>query len=142
VESAGAPDGSDCQSDGQCASGLCEGSKCQAKATLGAGCSRDAACATNMCVKDKCFEAQAAGASCGAPRECQSNNCDGGVCAKPLGKQLQEKKTQKCISDMGGSLKFQPCSKGDPAQMWGTSDAGEFQNAKTGKCITVGSYAC
>lgn len=58
------------------------------------------------------------------------------------GKQLQERTTRKCISDGGGTLIYKPCNRGDPAQLWGVGPGGAYQNAKTGKCMGVGSYAC
>jgi len=58
------------------------------------------------------------------------------------GKQLQEKYTKKCISDDGGTLNYKPCNQRDPSQLWGVGPGGAYQNAKTGKCMGVGSYAC
>jgi len=142
IENAGAADGSGCAGDAQCASGLCDGGKCKAKAAVGGACSKDAACTTGMCVSDKCIDKQKEGAKCGAARECESNRCENGSCQKAVGTQLQEKRTKKCISDDGGTLNFKPCNKGDPAQLWGDFGGGVYQNAKTNKCISQGGYAC
>lgn len=142
VQNSGSPDGTSCSSDSKCASGRCEGGQCKAKAPVGQGCTKDAYCTTGMCVSGKCKDKQPAGASCGAPRECLSFNCEAGKCAKPQGKQLQERYTKKCIADTGGQLNYKPCNKGDPSQLWGEAAGGVLQNSKTGKCMTVGSYAC
>jgi len=142
VQNAGAANGASCSSDSQCGSGLCNGNQCSAKASVGQQCGKDAACTTGMCVSSTCKDKQPESASCGAARECQSNRCEGGVCAKAQGKQLQERGTKKCIADTGGQLNFMPCDKGDPSQLWSEAAGGAFQNAKTSKCMTVGSYAC
>jgi hypothetical protein len=39
-------------------------------------------------------------------------------------------------------LNLRPCNKGDPSQLWSETSSGALQNAKTNKCMTVGSYAC
>jgi len=62
--------------------------------------------------------------------------------ATTTGKQLQEANTRKCIRDDGGTLNFQTCNRGDPAQLWGVGPGGAYKNAKTGKCMVKGSYAC
>jgi hypothetical protein len=62
---------------------------------------------------------------------------------KTSGKHLQEKRTNKCVADTGdGQLNLRPCNKGDPSQLWSETSSGALQNAKTNKCMTVGTSAC
>eukprot|EP00746_Dinoflagellata_sp_MGD_P064833 gnl/MRDRNA2_/MRDRNA2_27033_c0_seq1.p1 gnl/MRDRNA2_/MRDRNA2_27033_c0~~gnl/MRDRNA2_/MRDRNA2_27033_c0_seq1.p1 ORF type:complete len:489 (+),score=58.12 gnl/MRDRNA2_/MRDRNA2_27033_c0_seq1:216-1682(+) len=138
-------DGNACSSDSQCASGRCDGGKCTSMVPVGGGCDTDAECATAVCAKGKCIKEKSIGAQCARPKECASNICEGGACQNPQGKQLQEKQTQKCISDTGdvfSGLVLKKCDKDDASQFWSESRYGTLQNAKTSKCISQGRIIC
>lgn len=72
--------GAPCETDDECASGLCNWKieQCSTPGDLGAPCSRDEECAGDLCnwTTDQCSAAGGSGAPCGRDEECVSGQCN------------------------------------------------------------------
>ena len=79
-----APDGQSCDSDNDCASGLCSwvSDTCIVPAALGMDCGRDNECESELCswVDDTCIVPAESGAACRRDTECISESCPNDVC--------------------------------------------------------------
>jgi hypothetical protein len=72
------PDGSDCDSNRQCASYRCISSKCTAKLVIDQACASGVECASGQCTNMLCAHPLPDGAACGP-----GDTCQGGVCVGP-----------------------------------------------------------